>query len=165
MDGSGEGDPFGEFNLGSSIVLVFEAPANFKFHLTPGQKIHFGNYLGRVEEWTEAVAADAVEAEAVVVEAKTDVAEAVEAEPEPSTPPPELATAPVAHVEEAMAFVGEGVELDDSNLNQNAASDEEETLVIDVAAIKEVITERNQPKLKRNRPKLKRNRPKLKRNR
>merc|ERR1712142_29900 len=46
----GKGDPFGEFNLGSSIVLVFEAPKNFKFHLTPGQKIQCGNYLGRLEQ-------------------------------------------------------------------------------------------------------------------
>ena len=65
----GKGDPFGEFNLGSSIVLVFEAPKNFQFHLSPGQKIQCGNYLGRVEQVKEAVLETAVEPASAVVDA------------------------------------------------------------------------------------------------
>lgn len=41
-----KGDPFGEFRMGSTIVLVFEAPPNFRFSLMPGQKIKMGEALG-----------------------------------------------------------------------------------------------------------------------
>jgi phosphatidylserine decarboxylase len=44
------GDPVGEFNLGSSIVLVFEAPEDFSFGLAPGGRVLFGKALGRVGE-------------------------------------------------------------------------------------------------------------------
>jgi phosphatidylserine decarboxylase len=37
-----KGQPFGEFRLGSTIVLLFEAPKNFKFHLETGQRILVG---------------------------------------------------------------------------------------------------------------------------
>lgn len=40
-----KGKLFGEFNLGSTIVLLFEAPRNFKFSVTPGQKINYGQAL------------------------------------------------------------------------------------------------------------------------
>ena len=40
------GDAFGEFNLGSTIVLIFEAPESFKFASQPGNKIKFGDTLG-----------------------------------------------------------------------------------------------------------------------
>lgn len=40
------GDDFGEFNLGSTIVLIFEAPKNFEFEIIPGEKIFLGTQLG-----------------------------------------------------------------------------------------------------------------------
>ena len=64
-----KGAPFGEFNLGSSIVMVFEAPKNFKFHLSAGQKIQCGNFLGRLEVIEDAGAESAVDAEIQGVEA------------------------------------------------------------------------------------------------
>ncbi|XP_053557985.1 phosphatidylserine decarboxylase proenzyme, mitochondrial isoform X2 [Bombina bombina] len=41
-----KGDQLGEFNLGSTIVLIFEAPKDFTFNLKAGQKIHFGEAVG-----------------------------------------------------------------------------------------------------------------------
>jgi len=42
------GDEMGGFLLGSTIVLVFEAPENFRFTLQPGQKIRVGEMMGDV---------------------------------------------------------------------------------------------------------------------
>ncbi|XP_075071394.1 phosphatidylserine decarboxylase proenzyme, mitochondrial isoform X2 [Mixophyes fleayi] len=41
-----KGEQLGEFNLGSTIVLIFEAPKEFNFNLKAGQKIHFGEAMG-----------------------------------------------------------------------------------------------------------------------
>ena len=40
-----KGDRLGNFNLGSSIVLVFQAPKDFQFQVQPGDKVHFGQPL------------------------------------------------------------------------------------------------------------------------
>ncbi|KAM9304753.1 phosphatidylserine decarboxylase proenzyme, mitochondrial-like [Gastrophryne carolinensis] len=41
-----KGAPLGEFNFGSTIVLVFEAPRNFCFHVKDGGRIFMGEGLG-----------------------------------------------------------------------------------------------------------------------
>ncbi|KAM4527198.1 phosphatidylserine decarboxylase proenzyme, mitochondrial isoform 2-T2 [Odontesthes bonariensis] len=41
-----KGQAVGEFNLGSTIVLLFEAPKDFTFNLQPGQRIRVGEGLG-----------------------------------------------------------------------------------------------------------------------
>ncbi|XP_055356203.1 phosphatidylserine decarboxylase proenzyme, mitochondrial-like [Paramacrobiotus metropolitanus] len=41
-----KGAEFGEFNLGSTIVLLFEAPKNFEFTVDVGDKVFYGRPLG-----------------------------------------------------------------------------------------------------------------------
>lgn len=43
-----KGDRIGHFSLGSSIVLVFEAPDNFEFEVEVGQTVKYGQSLGTV---------------------------------------------------------------------------------------------------------------------
>ena len=42
-----KGEMIGEFNLGSTIVLLFEAPDNFEFTVQGEQKVLFGEALGQ----------------------------------------------------------------------------------------------------------------------
>lgn len=46
------GDELGGFCLGSTIVLVFEAPKGFEFSVCEGQKVKVGQRLGDVDEHT-----------------------------------------------------------------------------------------------------------------
>jgi len=43
-----KGDLFGEFNFGSTVVLIFEAPSNFQFEVETNSLVKVGQALGRV---------------------------------------------------------------------------------------------------------------------
>ncbi|CAH1126394.1 unnamed protein product [Ceutorhynchus assimilis] len=44
-----KGDLLGEFRMGSTIVVIFEAPIHFKFSIGQGQKVRMGQSLGTVQ--------------------------------------------------------------------------------------------------------------------
>jgi phosphatidylserine decarboxylase len=41
------GDEIAQFKLGSTVVLVFEAPENFEFTVQPGDKLTLGKSIGQ----------------------------------------------------------------------------------------------------------------------
>ncbi|KRZ16419.1 Succinate dehydrogenase [ubiquinone] flavoprotein subunit, mitochondrial [Trichinella zimbabwensis] len=43
-----KGRKMGDFRLGSSVVLIFEAPADFQFSVSSGQRIKYGQMLGDI---------------------------------------------------------------------------------------------------------------------
>ncbi|TMW59331.1 hypothetical protein Poli38472_004400 [Pythium oligandrum] len=43
------GDEIAQFKLGSTVVLVFEAPENFEFTVQPGEKITLGKSIGQIK--------------------------------------------------------------------------------------------------------------------
>lgn len=43
------GEEVGYFELGSTVILIFEAPNYFRFSVSDGQKIQMGNELGKLE--------------------------------------------------------------------------------------------------------------------
>ncbi|KAF9572226.1 phosphatidylserine decarboxylase 1 [Mortierella alpina] len=43
------GEEMGGFKLGSTVVLVFEAPKSFTFLIEPGQRVKMGQALGKIE--------------------------------------------------------------------------------------------------------------------
>ncbi len=53
-----KGNHMGHFNLGSSIVLVFEAPKEFRFVIEPGERIQYGQALGRLAGQTHMESSD-----------------------------------------------------------------------------------------------------------
>ena len=44
----GKGQRLGTFQMGSSIVLVFEAPKEFEFCVNPGDSVRYGQPLGNM---------------------------------------------------------------------------------------------------------------------
>lgn len=42
------GELIGEFRMGSTIVLIFEAPSNFRFNVHTGDRVQMGQKLGCV---------------------------------------------------------------------------------------------------------------------
>ena len=46
----GRGQKLGTFQMGSSVVLVFEAPQGFEFCVEPGQRVKYGQPLGHLHK-------------------------------------------------------------------------------------------------------------------
>lgn len=47
------GDQVGAFRLGSSIVLVFEAPSSFSFSVKDGDRVCCGKSIGKIQQTPE----------------------------------------------------------------------------------------------------------------
>lgn len=47
-----KGDEFGEFKMGSTIVLIFEGPKDLKFNLQRSQIIKYGEMIGQINSQT-----------------------------------------------------------------------------------------------------------------
>ncbi|XP_060525661.1 phosphatidylserine decarboxylase proenzyme, mitochondrial isoform X3 [Cylas formicarius] len=45
-----KGDLIGEFRMGSTVVVIFEAPKKFKFDISPGSRVKLGQSLGCLNE-------------------------------------------------------------------------------------------------------------------
>ena len=43
-----KGEQLGGFKMGSTVVLVFEAPEDFAFTVEPGQKLIYGEPIGQL---------------------------------------------------------------------------------------------------------------------
>jgi len=43
-----KGEEMGDFRLGSTIVLLFEAPPSFQFNVSDGQNVKYGEALASV---------------------------------------------------------------------------------------------------------------------
>lgn len=41
-----KGIELGRFNMGSTVVMLFEAPSNFEFKVKEGQKVKYGDIVG-----------------------------------------------------------------------------------------------------------------------
>lgn len=42
-----KGEELGKFNLGSTIVMLFEADENFEFTVAAGEKVKYGQVIGK----------------------------------------------------------------------------------------------------------------------
>jgi len=43
----GKGDQMGMFKFGSTVVAIFEAPANFEFTVKEGDAVRYGEIFGK----------------------------------------------------------------------------------------------------------------------
>ena len=53
-----KGDEFGHFALGSTMVMIFEAPPKFEFSISSGQKVKYGEALGSYSRQPARIRAD-----------------------------------------------------------------------------------------------------------